>query len=331
MSNTTSNTHSINAATSSVEFIESSLARIVASVVLLEDSDDEMGTILNCWAAPYRKQAQAALDLRPRLPTANLDEVMHRVRATTGVPAVAGVVVSDEATLALGAAGLRKAGSSQIVQRRDKWHVGNCRKAVVATLVAKLVENDRFDFDDVPETGVEAFLEEISCIDDLIDGFLGMHSSRFGSAGVLDPWGHDDDGAPVPPTTAGGMHASLDDLARFAQVHLRALRGGPSSLKSLHDGSGAGWTVHVDPRLGGRVSCCHSGDGFFKATIWLLPNANRGVVTVVNQGGAAGERAIVAALNNLMDTYVLNDTLASLDHFRSLAGRRRKHRIKETT
>jgi CubicO group peptidase (beta-lactamase class C family) len=67
---------------------------------------------------------------------------------------MAGAVILQGQTAALGVTGVRKMGSDVKVTIEDKFHIGSCTKAMTATLIAILVERGKLKWD---TTLVEAF------------------------------------------------------------------------------------------------------------------------------------------------------------------------------
>lgn len=78
---------------------------------------------------------------------AALDEVLEEVRKKHGVPALAAAVVREGQTIALGATGVREAGSGHRVSIDDRFHIGSCTKSMTATLCAMLVERGTLRWD----------------------------------------------------------------------------------------------------------------------------------------------------------------------------------------
>lgn len=146
--------------------------------------------------------------------------------------------------------------------------------------------------------------------EDLVRDFifkpLRMTSSGFGwpaNPGRKDqPWGHfQEDGKfrlqelkeffPFGPSPAGNVHCSIDDLARYARLHLQGLRGKDGALKAatikrLHTplvgtrGYASGWWV---TRLGTPTQHMHGGSGgSFLAQIIIEPESNVAVAFVAN-------------------------------------------------
>ncbi|HUQ84323.1 MAG TPA: serine hydrolase domain-containing protein [Gemmatimonadaceae bacterium] len=150
---------------------------------------------------------------------------------------------------------------------------------------------------------------------------LGMQATR-GWPAALDPnqpWGHEWTGTTFQPTdpngpfqmpdilaAAGDLSLSLQDYARFVQLHLRGARGharlvSKESFVRLQTPNGdyaLGWVVGM---LGGSPFLGHEGtSGSFHATVLIFPTRNIAVVVLVNGGGgpapiAAGEAALELA------------------------------------
>lgn len=81
-------------------------------------------------AVPAAADAEASDDLH---------ELLTTQRKSNGLPAIAAGVMKQGKLLALGAVGVRKAGTQSAVTRDDKFHIGSDTKAMTATLVAMLV------------------------------------------------------------------------------------------------------------------------------------------------------------------------------------------------
>ncbi len=78
---------------------------------------------------------------------ASLDALLEPIRQANGLPALAAAVVKGGETVAVGAVGVRKAGSPQRVTADDKWHIGSCTKSMTAALAAMLVEDGMLRWD----------------------------------------------------------------------------------------------------------------------------------------------------------------------------------------
>lgn len=76
-----------------------------------------------------------------------LDALLEPIRQANGLPALAAAVVRGGEMVAVGAVGVRKAGSPQRVTPDDKWHIGSCTKSMTAALAAMLVEDGAMRWD----------------------------------------------------------------------------------------------------------------------------------------------------------------------------------------
>jgi CubicO group peptidase (beta-lactamase class C family) len=153
---------------------------------------------------------------------------------------------------------------------------------------------------------------------------LGMTSAGFGSPAtpgrVDQPWGHADDHGTLTPTLvdnpialgpAGRVHASLDDLARYARFHLRGDRAAgrppllaPETLRLIHTPRdqeiyGFGWVFVTQPWTHGpALSHAGSNNSWFMS-VWIAPGRDGALVVATNAGGPsaeAGAREAVAEL-----------------------------------
>lgn len=158
---------------------------------------------------------------------------------------------------------------------------------------------------------------------------LGITTAGFGApgrAGAVDqPWGHriywpgfrravspgpGSDNSPVFGS-AGRLHLSLPDWARWGQAVIRAARGeqspwSPATGRSLVTpmardsnafASAFGWGVVRRTWAGptGRALSHKGSNGRWYAVAWLAPDTNFGLLIVTNQGGDKAARATDAA------------------------------------
>ena len=80
----------------------------------------------------------------------DLSTFLEPLRVKTGVPALAAAVVMGGKIKAVGAVGTRKFGTDVPVTVDDQFHLGSCTKAMTATLIAKLVEDDKLTWNTTP-------------------------------------------------------------------------------------------------------------------------------------------------------------------------------------
>jgi len=158
---------------------------------------------------------------------------------------------------------------------------------------------------------------------------LGITTAGFGAPGRADavdqPWGHSIGwlgfrravspglAADNPPVfgSAGRLHLSLPDWARWGRAVIRAARGeqspwSPATGKSLVTpmasdsrafASAFGWGVGRRTWAGptGRVLSHTGSNGRWYAVAWLAPDTNFGLLVVTNQGGDKAAKATDAA------------------------------------
>ncbi len=103
--------------------------------------------------------------LVPALPAAGqgaadprLNELLGSVRRTHGVPALAGAIITGEGLAAVGASGVRKAGTDIAVTVDDEWHLGSDTKAMTAAMIGALVERKMLSW----ETTLAALFPELA-------------------------------------------------------------------------------------------------------------------------------------------------------------------------
>ncbi len=80
-------------------------------------------------------------------PVAGLASLLEPIREAHNVPALAGAVVKDGRTAALGAVGVRKHGDKTPVTADDQFHLGSCTKSMTATLAGMFVEEGKLAWD----------------------------------------------------------------------------------------------------------------------------------------------------------------------------------------
>jgi CubicO group peptidase (beta-lactamase class C family) len=141
---------------------------------------------------------------------------------------------------------------------------------------------------------------------------LGMESAGFGppgTAGGTDaPWGHRRDASRTTPVQldnppaiapAGRVHCSLDDLARFAMLHLQARPTNgllkPETLARLHtaaagDRFASGWMVLQRGWAGGPTLMHNGSNTLWYLVMWLAPQKGFAVIAATNIAGTAAEK-----------------------------------------
>lgn len=77
-------------------------------------------------------------------------QILEEIRQDTGVPAVAGVVVSHRDVLAQAVTGVRRLGSDIPITIYDKFHTGSNAKAMTATACASLVQAGLLEWQTTP-------------------------------------------------------------------------------------------------------------------------------------------------------------------------------------
>ncbi len=198
----------------------------------------------------------------------------------------------------------------------------------------------RFHYSNLGYIIAGALLEETAdqpietLIRDRIFKPLEMTNSGFGAPanGIDDPdsqpWGHRDDGTPVPPgpgddnpawlTAAGRAHGCVTDLARYARYHLQSPAGlvclESETIQDLHqprseaaEPAACGWFVSRRTWARGRVLTHTGSNTMFYAVIWLAPEIDTALVAVSNIGGKSGAEATDAACAAMIDAFIPRD------------------------
>ncbi len=174
-------------------------------------------------------------------------------------------------------------------------------------------------------TIVGAMLEKISGEDfeslmtDKLFKPLHMNTAGFGAPGTAgktdQPWGHvrkvfttvpEQIDNPPAISPAGRVHCSLDDLARYAMLHLQenAANGllKPETLARLHKPDGAnisspidnyacGWVVLQRGWAGGRTLWHNGSNTMWYIVMWLAPEKNFCIIAATNVAGDDAEKA----------------------------------------
>jgi CubicO group peptidase (beta-lactamase class C family) len=77
----------------------------------------------------------------------SLNSVLESIRQKNKLPALAGAIVTSKGLSEIGAVGFRKASQDVVVTVDDKWHLGSETKAMTATLIGYLVEQNKLKWD----------------------------------------------------------------------------------------------------------------------------------------------------------------------------------------
>src|SRR5215470_14830115 len=74
-------------------------------------------------------------------------DLLEPIRLKYKLPALAGAVVTSKGLEAIGATGVRKAGTPVSVTVEDEWHLGSDTKAMTATIIAHLVQRGKLKWE----------------------------------------------------------------------------------------------------------------------------------------------------------------------------------------
>lgn len=130
-------------------------------------------------------------------------------------------------------------------------------------------------------------------------------------------WPNDDYELPPCLAAAGNVHCSVEDFSKFAQIHLKGLRGQteflkPESFQKLHtlglDNYAMGWIENDRPD--GQHTCWHNGSaGTFFAWMTLWLKSDLAIVVITNAGN--GEPACQAATEALFRRFAQSSAPAA--------------------
>lgn len=76
----------------------------------------------------------------------NLNGFLDPIRSEAQIPALAAAVVEKNRLIALGAVGKRRVDRDDPLRRDDRFHIGSCTKSMTATVIARLVEMGKIDW-----------------------------------------------------------------------------------------------------------------------------------------------------------------------------------------
>ena len=118
----------------------------------------------------------------------DLSAFLEPLRAKADVPALAAAVIIDGEIKAVGVVGVRKLREEAPVTVNDQFHLGSCTKAITATLIAKLVEDEKLTWDTTP---AEVFPEFSEGMNERFRSVTVRHllSHRAGLSGESSPAG----------------------------------------------------------------------------------------------------------------------------------------------
>jgi len=77
----------------------------------------------------------------------DIQPLLEPIRTQYNLPALAAVVIHKGGIEAVGATGFRKIDSDIKATSHDQFHIGSCTKAMTATLVGMLIENEKLQWD----------------------------------------------------------------------------------------------------------------------------------------------------------------------------------------
>jgi CubicO group peptidase (beta-lactamase class C family) len=163
---------------------------------------------------------------------------------------------------------------------------------------------------------------------------LHMDTAGFGPPGTKDrvdqPWGHVHKlfmtiplQADNPPAiaSAGRVHCSLDDLARFTMLHLQPATNGllkPETLARLHalpagvkaenpeESYACGWLVLQRGWAGGTALMHNGSNTMWYIVMWLAPGKHFAVIAATNIAGPGAEQACDDAATAMIQKWLPN-------------------------
>jgi CubicO group peptidase (beta-lactamase class C family) len=76
----------------------------------------------------------------------DVSSILAPILEKHSIPGMAAAIVQGDRTVAIGAAGVRRAGGPEKITVDDRFHLGSCTKSMTATLCALLVEEKKLDW-----------------------------------------------------------------------------------------------------------------------------------------------------------------------------------------
>jgi CubicO group peptidase (beta-lactamase class C family) len=87
-----------------------------------------------------------------------VDDLLEPIRQKHNMPALGGAIVTSKGLEAVGAVGVRQAGTDIAVTVEDLWHIGSDTKAMTAALIGRLVEQGKLKW----ETKIEEVFPDLA-------------------------------------------------------------------------------------------------------------------------------------------------------------------------
>lgn len=199
--------------------------------------------------------------------------------------------------------------------KRGEYHYSNLGYVVAATMLEQVTGED---FETMMRRDIFKPLGMESA------DFRTKKSARKLKAPLL--WGHQKDGSPISPkvassenpsayASAGTVHCTIADYAKYAQWHLRGkpepLLSKQATLDHLHTGQvdmssggtkyGGGW-IHFDTGYG-RVMQHMGSNTNTRALIWILPEKNLAAIACSNSFEPSSFPACDAMIAELMKRF----------------------------
>lgn len=115
-------------------------------------------------------------------PPARIDDLIEPLRAGSGVPGIAALVLRGATVIAEGAAGVRKLGDPTPLTTSDTWYLGTTAETMTATLAALVVEDGKLSWTStlgttLPDVAIHASYKDVT-----LEQLLGH---RAGAPGTL--------------------------------------------------------------------------------------------------------------------------------------------------
>ena len=289
-----------------------SMTATLAAVVVESGKIDWDTTISDVWPGATEKH------LHPALRDVTLDELLSHqsgVRKDLGGAAWSSFFKERSKPMLERQRMLKLIMNQKPEHKRGEYHYSNLGYVIAATMLEKRAGQA---YETMMRRDIFRPLKMRSA------DFRTMASAKKLKAPLL--WGHRGDGEPISPKVAGAenpsayasagtVHVSIADYAKYAQWHLKMepapVLSKKQSLNHLHTGQidrssgggtyGAGW-IHLKTGLGRAMTHTGSNTNSF-AVIWVLPDKDFAAIACTNTGEQSGFLACDKAIQELMKRF----------------------------
>jgi CubicO group peptidase (beta-lactamase class C family) len=136
--------------------------------------------------SPAKKKVGKDLEVLESNP--RVQDLLAPIRDTHHLPGLIGAILMGDRLTAIGAVGIRKIGSALPIRVSDQVHIGSCTKAMTATMIGTLVEEERLAWGSTIREVFPAVAPELD--DDYQKVTLNQLLTHRSGLPANGPWGH---------------------------------------------------------------------------------------------------------------------------------------------